>query len=188
MSNIEQCKSVEELKKFSMQDLSSLYAKIVKAPPPKFSDKGAAANRILPLLQQKQLEQQQHEMMEFSEFMNELSNKQKAIASEMAKRSCRDEIDETTVVIKKVRGRPRGLLSSRKYVIDFDKFWLKQRELPPQAKQIIESLSKTNRQEFVEFEIPILLDLKTKQDPWRIFQYYRPKLIAAGVVKVINAS
>jgi hypothetical protein len=26
-------------------------------------------------------------------------------------------------------------------------------------------------------------ELKTKQDPWRIFQYYRPKLIAAKLIK-----
>lgn len=28
-------------------------------------------------------------------------------------------------------------------------------------------------------------ELKTRQDPWRIFQYYRPQLIAAGIVRLI---
>lgn len=56
MSNIEQARSIDELKKFSMQELSSLYSKIVKAHCPKFSDKTVAAKRILPLLEQKRAE------------------------------------------------------------------------------------------------------------------------------------
>ncbi len=174
MSNIDQCSSIDELKKYSMQDLCSLYSKIVKAPPPKFSDKAAAAKRILPLLEQKRAEANPVAVPELDsifELEPAADGSVKIIIKDGAK-----------------RGRPSGQLSGRRYVVDFDKFWLKQRELPPQARQIIESLSKTNEQEFLESELPGLLQLKTKQDPWRIFQYYRPKLIAAGVLKVINAA
>jgi len=173
MSNIDQCSSIDELKKYSMQDLCSLYSKIVKAPAPKFSDKGAAAKRIFPLLEQKRREANPVAVPELNSIF-ELPTEDRGV--------------RIILSAPKKRGRPSGQLSNRRYVIDFDRFWLKQRDLPPQAKQIIESLSKTNEQEFLESELPGLLQLKTKQDPWRIFQYYRPKLIAAGVLKVVNAA
>lgn len=142
MSNIENCKTVDELRKYSMQELSSLYSKIVKAPAPKFSDKGAAAKRILPLLSK-------------------------------------------TI---KVRGRPSGQLASRIYHFNFGKFYDLRTRFAPQACQIMRGLAAKNVETVTEAELIALIEVKTKQDPWRIFQYYRPRLIGCGVLRVENAS
>lgn len=185
MNKIDQCTSIDELKNYSMQDLCSLYSKIVKAPAPKFSDKAAAAKRILPLLEQKRAEANPVAVPELDSIF-ELEPAADGVRIVIKGEASAESAPSAPSSSK--RGRPSGQLSSRRYVVDFDKFWLQQRELPPQARQIIESLSKTNEQEFLESELPGLLLLKTKQDPWRIFQYYRPKLIAAGVLRVINAA
>ena len=148
MNNIEQARSIDELKKFSMQDLSSLYSKMTKTHCPKFSDKTAAAKRILPMLEQKRAEQEP---------------------------------------VSKVRGRPKGQLSSRFYHFNFDKFFDRERDFAPQARQIIRALSAKNVETVTEAELIALIDVKTKQNPWRIFQYYRPQLINRGVLRLENA-
>jgi hypothetical protein len=64
--------------------------------------------------------------------------------------------------------------------------------MPPQARSIIELVEEYCK----EFTEPVILEtelkayiekhadkLYTKQDPWRIFQYYRGKLIAAGFLR-----
>ena len=159
MSNIEQARSIDELKKFSMQELSSLYSKIVKAHCPKFSDKTVAAKRILPLLEQKRTESK----LTFVDPPKDLSK------------------------IIKVRGRPKGQLSSRLYHFNFDKFYDRERDFAPQARQIIRALAAKNISTFAEAELISLIDVKTKQNPWRIFQYYRPQLINRGVLRLENA-
>ena len=159
MSNIEQARSIDELKKFSMQELSSLYSKIVKAHCPKFSDKTAAAKRILPLLEQKRAESK----LTFVDPPKDLSK------------------------IIKVRGRPKGQLSSRLYHFNFDKFYDRERDFAPQARQIIRALAAKNISTFAEAELISLIDVKTKQDPWRIFQYYRPQMVSRGVLRLENA-
>jgi hypothetical protein len=161
MSNIEQARSIDELKKFSMQELSSLYSKIVKAHCPKFSDKTAAAKRILPLLEQKRAEEKP--ALTFVDPPKDLSK------------------------IIKVRGRPSGQLSSRLYHFNFDKFFDRERDFAPQARQIIRALSAKNVETVTEAELISLIDVKTKQNPWRIFQYYRPQLINRGVLRLENA-
>lgn len=148
MNNIEQARSIDELKKFSMQDLSSLYSKMTKTHCPKFSDKTAAAKRILPMLEQKRAEKE---------------------------------------LVSKVRGRPKGQLSSRLYHFNFDKFFDRERDFAPQARQIIRALSAKNVETVTEAELIALIDVKTKQNPWRIFQYYRPQLINRGVLRLENA-
>jgi hypothetical protein len=157
MNNIEQARSIDELKKFSMQDLSSLYSKITKTHCPKFSDKTAAAKRILPMLEQKR--------REFEIFPG-----------------TKKQLDSL-----KVRGRPKGQLSSRLYHFNFDKFFDRERDFAPQARQIIRALSAKNVETVTEAELIALIDVKTKQNPWRIFQYYRPQLINRGVLRLENA-
>jgi hypothetical protein len=159
MSNIELCSSVEELKKFSMQELSSLYSKMTKTHCPKFSDKTVAAKRILPMLEQKRTESK----LIFVDPPKDLSK------------------------IIKVRGRPKGQLSSRLYHFNFDKFYDRERDFAPQARQIIRALAAKNISTFTEVELIPLIDVKTKQDPWRIFQYYRPQLVSRGVLRLENA-
>lgn len=168
MSNIENCKTVDELRKYSMQELSSLYSKIVKAHAPKFSDKGVAAKRILPLLEQKR--------REFEIFPG-----------------TKKQLDSLTIVdppkdlskIIKVRGRPKGQLANRIYHFDFDAYDKNRRELAPQARQIIDQLEVDT---YTEAELQQAIKVRTKQDPWRIFQYYRPKLLALKLLRVENAS
>lgn len=170
MSNIELCTSIEELKEYSMQDLSSLYSKIVKAHCPKFSDKTAAAKRILPLLEQKRSESKLT-IVPVPELSFVFSPDGGAVVSG-----------------KRKRGRPAHQLDKRIYHFNFERFYDREREFAPQAKQILRALSAKNLTSISEAELIPLVSVKTKQDPWRIFQYYRPKMISRGVLRIENAS
>lgn len=169
MSNIELCTSIEELKAYPMQELCSLYSKIVKAHCPKFSDKTAAAKRILPLLEQKRAEA-------------------KLTVLPAPKFSVHPLPDGGAVVkIHRERGRPKNTLINRKYHFDFVRFLDIERHLAPQAREIIRALMATNQTVWVEGDLMTGISVKTKQNPWRIFQYYRPKLISYKVVRLENA-
>jgi len=166
MNKIEDCTTLDELRKYSMQELSSLYSKIVKTHAPKFSDKGAAAKRILPLLEQKRAEA-------------------KLTVVPAPKFSVHPTADGGAIV--KVRGRPSGQLASRIYHFNFGKFYDRERDFAPQARQIMRALAAKNVETVTEAELVTLIDVKTKQNPWRIFQYYRPQLINRGVLRLENA-
>lgn len=65
--------------------------------------------------------------------------------------------------------------------------------LPPQAQVIVDIIeiacSTRSEPTFSEDELQGIVEkhgfmLHTKQDPWRIFQYYRGKLIASGVMRL----
>lgn len=65
--------------------------------------------------------------------------------------------------------------------------------LPPQAQVIVDIIeiacSTRSEPSFSEEELQQVVEqhafmLHTKQDPWRIFQYYRGKLISAGVMRL----
>lgn len=158
MNNIEDCKTVDELRAYSMQDLCSLYSKMTKTHAPKFSDKGAAAKRILPMLEQKRAEQKP--ALVFVDPPKDLSK------------------------IMKVRGRPAGQLANRIYHFDFDVYDKYRRHLAPQARQILDQLEQST---YTESELQQAVKVNTKQDPWRIFQYYRPKMIGLKVLKMENS-
>jgi hypothetical protein len=140
-----------------MQDLCSLYSKMTKTHAPKFSDKGAAAKRILPMLEQKRAEQKP--ALTFADPPKDLSK------------------------IIKVRGRPSGQLANRIYRFDFDTYDKCRRQLAPQARQIIDQLEVAV---YTESELQAAVKVNTKQDPWRIFQYYRPKMIGLKILKLEN--
>lgn len=176
MSNIENCKTVDELRKYSMQELSSLYSKIVKAHAPKFSDKGVAAKRILPLLEQKR--------REFEIFPGTKKQLDSLTIRGEPKLVFVDPPKDLSKIIK-VRGRPKGQLANRIYHFDFDAYDKHRRELAPQARQIIDQLEVDT---YTEAELQQAIKVRTKQDPWRIFQYYRPKLLALKLLRVENAS
>lgn len=176
MSNIENCKTVDELRKYSMQELSSLYSKIVKAHAPKFSDKGVAAKRILPLLEQKR--------REFEIFPGTKKQLDSLKVRGEPKLVFVDPPKDLSKIIK-VRGRPKGQLANRIYHFDFDAYDKNRRELAPQARQIIDQLEVDT---YTEAELQQAIKVRTKQDPWRIFQYYRPKLLALKLLRVENAS
>jgi hypothetical protein len=158
MSNIEDCKTVEELRAYSMQDLQSLYSKMTKTHAPKFSDKGVAAKRILPMLEQRRKEWTLTQVPP----PNDLRG---------------------IIKVKKPRGRPSGQLSNRVYRFDFDTYDKHRRQLAPQARQIIDQLE---QDVYTESELQTAVKVKTKQDPWRIFQYYRPKMIGLKILKLEN--
>lgn len=158
MNKIDDCKTIDELRAYSMQDLCALYSKITKTHAPKFSDKGAAAKRILPMLEQKR-------------------NESKLVITDPPK-------DLKKII--KVRGRPAGQLDDRIYVFNFDQFNLKYKQLAPQARMILRSLEDRGILRITEHELRAEVQVKTKQDPWRIFQYYRPKMISTGIVRLEN--
>lgn len=166
MNKIEDCTTIDELRKHSMQDLCALYSKIVKAHSPKFSDKAAAAKRILPLLEQKRAEA-------------------KLTVVPAPKFSVHPTPDGGAII--KVRGRPKNQLASRIYHFNFDKFYDRERDFAPQARQIMRALAAKNLETVTEAELIGLVEVKTKQNPWRIFQYYRPQLINRGVLRLENA-
>ena len=68
-------------------------------------------------------------------------------------------------------------------------------KLTPQIKQILGGISESGNSEFQESELKSLINelaesgkLKTKQNPWRIFQYYRANMISAGICKMQNST
>ena len=68
-------------------------------------------------------------------------------------------------------------------------------KLTPQIKQILEGISESGNSEFQESELKTLIyelaesgKLKTRQNPWRIFQYYRANMISAGICKMSNSA
>tara|TARA_A100000172_G_C3021390_1_gene103231 strand:+ start:202 stop:441 length:240 start_codon:yes stop_codon:yes gene_type:complete len=66
--------------------------------------------------------------------------------------------------------------------------------MTPQVKQILEGISESGNSEFQESDLKNLINeladsgkLKTRQSPWRIFQYYRANMISAGICKMSNS-
>ncbi len=67
-------------------------------------------------------------------------------------------------------------------------------KMTPQVKQILEGISESGNSEFQESDLKNLINeladsgkLKTRQSPWRIFQYYRANMISAGICKMSNS-
>ena len=67
-------------------------------------------------------------------------------------------------------------------------------KMTPQIKQILGGISESGNSEFQESELKTLISelaesgkLKTRQNPWRIFQYYRANMISAGICKMSSS-
>ena len=67
-------------------------------------------------------------------------------------------------------------------------------KMTPQIRQILGGISESGNSEFQEPELKTLVSelaesgkLKTTQNPWRIFQYYRANMLSAGICKMSNA-
>jgi hypothetical protein len=73
-------------------------------------------------------------------------------------------------------------------------------KLPPQAKTCMaffeekakkaghddaKGIFEISEKEFNEYVVEQAERLKTRQDPWRIFQYYRPQLIQGGFIRLV---
>lgn len=104
--------------------------------------------------------------------------------------------------VPRTLGKREGKLTNRVYVIvgplsDLGEQRIKEQTvaaLPPQAKKCIEFLTacceKASSNQCTEPALKELVmerasELNTRQDPWRIFQYYRPQLIQAHVIRMI---
>tara|TARA_Y100001958_G_C21016614_1_gene394707 strand:+ start:155 stop:685 length:531 start_codon:yes stop_codon:yes gene_type:complete len=159
---------LEHLKtKYSMTELQNLFCTIVNTPQaPKFSDKTAAAKRVIKMAQEVVLN-------EGDDYIPEI-----------------DEVDYGTAEqpkVVKTKGRPKT--KPREYIFSHRDDSL----LPKQASDIVkhieldvwidETLLMTKVNELAESG-----KLKTKQKPWRIFQYYRAKMINQGIVKMRNVA
>ena len=154
---------LEHLKtKYSMTELQNLFCTIVNTPQaPKFSDKTAAAKRVIKMAQEVVLN-------DGDDYNPEI-----------------DTPDEPKVV--KTKGRPKT--KPREYIFSHRDDSL----LPKQASDIVkhieldvwidETLLMTKVNELAESG-----KLQTKQKPWRIFQYYRAKMIIQGIVKMRNVA
>ena len=150
---------LEHLKtKYSMRELQNLFCTIVNTPQaPKFSDKTAAAKRVIKMAQE-------------------------VVVNDGPE----DYIPEEPKVIK-TKGRPKT--KPREYIFSHRDDSL----LPKQASDIVKHI-----------ELDVWIDetslvtqvndlaesgkLQTKQKPWRIFQYYRAKMINQGIVKMRNVA
>jgi hypothetical protein len=156
-------KTDDQLKMMSGADLASLFCQIVKAPTaPKFADKKSAIKRIRQMAQQV------------------VSDKQTLI-------------DTSKLLDKKQSSKVGRPLASKK-VYTFlsgyseDNF----KRLPKQAKAIIKAIDPDVKIPEAELKGHIMTLAKdnvltTKQDPWRIFQYYRAAMINSSMLRMNNA-
>lgn len=62
-------------------------------------------------------------------------------------------------------------------------------KLPPQAVECIKIIANLGKSELTEMEIHTAIqesELKTKQDKWSIFKYYRKNIIEAGFLTEVK--
>ena len=162
-------KTDDQLKMMSGADLASLFCQIVKAPTaPKFADKKSAIKRIRQMAQQ----------------VIDDTNKLIATADLVAAADVTDKKQSSKV------GRP--LASKKVYTFlsgySEDNF----KRLPKQAKAIIKAIDPDVKIPEAELKGHIMTLAKdnvltTKQDPWRIFQYYRAAMINSSMLRMNNA-
>lgn len=110
---------------------------------------------------------------------------------------CMKAADRTAkpVAIDHKTGEPKGRkLANRKYVLvkdDWTGITIPQAmaclriikdNVAPDGEGVVGSVSEESLKSLVNVRRE---ELKTRQDPWRIFQYYRPQLIAAGILRLV---
>lgn len=162
-------KGVEQLAKgHSMQELQAMFCQLVKAPQaPKFSDKTAAAKRVVVMAQE--VEKSAPALVGVPE-LNEIFQ------------------PDSGVKLKVVRARGRPKAGPRTYT--FMQSTHKHCDLlPKQAMAIVQHFPKDMPISSAEVEDRIKTiaadgRLKTKQDPIRIFLYYRAKMISYGWLRM----
>ena len=158
----------ELIKQHSMQELSALFCKVVKAPTaPKFSDKKAAVKRI------------------------------KQMAEEVVKAADPVPVPELNAIFteptKKKAGRPRN--KPREYFFASSGA-REEPKLAQQALSIVDAVTYEHSDVWLsETDVRMVIEkaadegvLQTKQSPWRIFQYYRAQLIQRDYVRMRNVN
>ena len=123
------------------------------------------------------------------------------LATELWSELCSRADDRRTAVaaVEKRRGRKKQDLGSRRYVVIFDDKMTREEAIQfcpcstRQAKRIwtffVDEVLKTGLWSVTEARMQNIVndraeELNTKQDPWRIFQYYRPELIDCQLIKI----
>ena len=162
-------KGLDELaKQHSMAELQALFCRLVKAPQaPKFSDKKCAAKRVLAMA-------------------TEVSKSAPVPVPELNEVFGLCGLNPVKPDVKRGRGRPKA--GPRTYYF-LDPGGKNVSTLPKQARMILDhvvhgvELGEDDLREQV-YELAADGKLATKQDPWRIFLYYRAKLIARGVLRM----
>jgi len=81
-------------------------------------------------------------------------------------------------------GRPSGQYLNRKYTFQHSLY----KKFPPQVHELLELIVYEKKyteselmERFREFGL-----VNTTQDPWRVFCYYRSKMISGGALKMEN--
>lgn len=110
---------------------------------------------------------------------------------------CNMANDATATRVRDPQGKKVGKLANRIYVrVDEDELTdaeLKHRndaKLPPQALACLRIFLGEGTKEVTEIRMRELIEeqrgkLNTRQDPWRIFQYYRPQLIGYRYMRLV---
>jgi len=148
---------VNTLKQFSMNEIKALYCTIVKAPQaPKFSDKTAAAKRVIQM------------------------------AEEVIKSQPEQQADKpTNKKAGRPKQGPREYMflseASEEHVEDI----AKQAQVIHQNAVHNEWILESTLQSMVE-NLKVSGVLQTKQSSWRIFQYYRSTLIGRKLLRMRN--
>tara|TARA_B100000214_G_scaffold351317_1_gene305624 strand:+ start:7046 stop:7576 length:531 start_codon:yes stop_codon:yes gene_type:complete len=163
-------KGIDGLKQHSMAELNGMYCNIVKAPQaPKFSDKTAAAKRIIKMAEQ-------------------------ALANDM-ERSAESEVGNLTLTPSPAKipvkvGRPKA--KAREYMFLSESSEEHIADATKQARDIHQNM--VHNEWIPESEVRIHIEamkgegkLVTTQSSWRIFQYYRAQLINRSLLKMRNA-
>jgi len=158
----------EQLKTMSMADMGALFCNIVKAPTaPKFSDKTAAIKRIRKMAEQVIRD------------------------ADVAGVPILDEI--LAVKPAKKAGRPKASAKVYTFLVDNLTDSDHYTRLPKQAKSILSHMvpgTDIPESELKDIIHQLAVDgkMQTKQDPWRIFQYYRSQMISSSFLRMTNAN
>jgi hypothetical protein len=97
--------------------------------------------------------------------------------------------DMTVPKTERTGVKKEGKLTNRKYVVELTAI-PEGVKLPPQAIACLKIMVDMNRKEILEQDLKDEVNkqaesLHTRQDPWRIFQYYRPQLMQHKIVRMI---
>jgi hypothetical protein len=152
--------STDDLMRLDKDQLESIRAKLIKAPVGKAGSKAEAAELCW-----------------------------MAMLAASAPRPAETPKDEKKKAAKGGGGPRASETLTLKY--DFDNPGNKEegfKKLPPQARTCLEIMARADKKEFSSDALKKLIEahgseLKTRQEPWRIFQYYRNKLKNQGFIE-----
>lgn len=179
-------KNADDLKKLTMQDLEKYWVDLVGTTAPKWSSKQVAADRIL--------KEATNTFM--SAGPGTIPVDFGTLTQVLPPAVIPMKVSKGTV--SKTIGRPPANKKVYTFIIDVagaplsDKTSDSFKRLPKQAKVILQNIKPGDYPE-KELHIHVMAlhangKLTTKQDPWRIFQYYRSSMIQGNFLTMKNES